>query len=88
MRASGNEPSSALSPSTPSGSRLVAKTRRCQPVRHFASLSYSGQAKNETAGSSPAFRSNVRGGVAKTARHLPAKQIIGSAILPTASRFC
>ena len=28
----------------------------------------------------------VRGGVAKTARHLPAKEIIGSAILPTASR--
>jgi hypothetical protein len=27
------------------------------------------------------------GGVAKTARRLPAKQTIGSAILPTASRF-
>ena len=28
------------------------------------------------------------GGVAKTARRLPAKQIIGSAILPAASRVC
>ena len=65
-----------LSLLAPSGSRLVAKTRRCQRRdRGFESRL-------------PLQVSEyVRGGVAKTARHLPAKQRIGSAILPTASRF-
>jgi hypothetical protein len=54
----------------PGGSRLVAKTRRCQRrERGFESRL--------------PLQGSVRGGVAKTARHLPAKQIIGSAILPT-----
>src|SRR5580698_5203791 len=60
----------------PSGSRLVAKTRRCQRRdRGFESRLPLQVSKY------------VRGGVAKTARHLPAKEIIGSAILPTASRL-
>src|SRR4029077_19233252 len=57
------------------GSRLVAKTRRCQRrERGFESRLPLQVSKY------------VRGGVAKTARRLPAKEIIGSAILPTASR--
>ena len=56
----------------PCGSRLVAKTRRCQRrERGFE------------------FRLPLQvceSGVAKTVRHLPAKQIIGSAILPATSR--
>ena len=65
--------------------------RRCQTVRHFASLSCSGQAKNESAGSSPAFRSKLvsqlRGGVAKTARHLPCKQVDAGGNPASSSRF-
>ena len=58
------------------GSRLVAKTRRCQRrERGFESRLPLQVSKC------------VRGGVAKTARRLPAEQIIGSAILPTASRL-
>ena len=57
------------------GSRLVAKTRRCQRrERGFESRLPLQVSKY------------VRGGVAKTARHLPAKQRIGCAILPTTSR--
>ncbi len=57
------------------GSRLAAKTRRCQRRnRGFESRLPLQVSKY------------VRGGVAKTARHLPAKEIIGSAILPTASK--
>jgi hypothetical protein len=64
-----------LSLLAPSGSRLVAKMRRCQRRdRGFESRLPLQVSKY------------VRGGVAKTARHLPAKEIIGSAILPTASR--
>jgi hypothetical protein len=54
----------------------VAKTRRCQRrERGFESRLPLQVCEH------------VRGGVAKTARRLPAKEIIGSAILPTASRF-
>lgn len=59
------------------GSRLVAKTRRCQRrERGFESRLPLQVSKY------------VRGGVAKTARYLPAKQRIGSAILPATSRVC
>ena len=57
------------------GSRLVAKTRRCQR-RERGFESHLPLQVSEY----------VRGGVAQTARHLPAKEIIGSAILPAASK--
>src|SRR5215469_11420744 len=67
-----------LSLLAPRGSRLAAKTRRRQ--------------RRERGFESRLPLQSLRGGVAKTARHLPAKQTIGSAILPTASRvrkeFC
>jgi hypothetical protein len=75
--ASGSNPMTRvqLSLLAPCGSRLVAKTRRCQRRdRGFESRLPLQVTKS------------VRGGVAKTARHLPAKQIIGSAILPATSR--
>ena len=65
-----------LSLLAPSGSRLVAKTRRCQRRNRGFESRLPLQVSEY-----------VRGGVAKTARHLPAKQTSGSAILPTASRF-
>ena len=75
--ASGLQPddaSSTLAARSKGGSRLVAKTRRCQRrERGFESRL-------------PLQVSKYVSGVAKTARRLPAKQIIGSAILPTASR--
>ena len=66
-------------------STLAARSRRKSSSGQDATLPTS-RARVRVPPSAPDLVSKLCGGVAKTARHLPAKQIIGSATLPATSR--